>query len=357
MQEKIRSDALAKTAKAPDLRNVCLSVLALTALGVFALVLVFSVTWRHTGVYARISGPVELVSRAQFDIKMAQFAAQSGPKIAVLGDSFVYGAAMADAVGPDWRAFGLDSALARCLSERRAEGTGRPLHVANFGNNGLLPADLSVIADHVMAAGADLVLINVNVRSLSQDFNTEQDQFRYAWLRNEENGTDFFDRTLASLELAKTMYIDHEVAVLDNWIDARLDRILARSVDLPRDDTPDFGELNVLLQLKRRISTSTFDTDQSIQAAELADLLAQPSVYGFQIEMNPQLVRTVMDAETRNRLDEELVRFNAETGDKILVAPQDLQHEDFIDLLHVLPSGYEKYAATLCAQIAERGLL
>ncbi|MCW5705353.1 MAG: hypothetical protein KIT82_22575, partial [Bradyrhizobium sp.] len=122
---------------------------------------------------------VNVQTPATLYAKVEELRKAEGVKVAVLGDSLIFGRAMRDKGDKDWQAHTLSSQLQRWLAKKHP---GRPVLVSNFGMNGTLPADLDNLVRIVLAARPDVVVFDLSLRSFSRDFDRDGDLRTRDWL-------------------------------------------------------------------------------------------------------------------------------------------------------------------------------
>lgn len=284
-----------------------------------------------------VTGPVEMASAGQFHGKLGELRRAPGRRIVVLGDSLVFGQSLEADHSGDWRAHTLGRHLAACLSG--------DVSVLNFGQNGLLPRDIAAMLPHLLEAGAETVVFNVNSRSVSADFDAAAEQLSRPWL--DPLAAPPRIGVLARLDLARQRVFDGTAL---EFFGRKMD-VLFAALGLPgRAQTEDTV---VLLKLKQRYATARFDPETSIQTAALEILLTTPGVVAFDTLENPELLSRVARRSVWERLHEEktelVARTDAET--RFIPAPESLVAGDFLDFMHVSSEGYAKYAAGICARL------
>ena len=108
-------------------------------------------------------------------------------KVAMLGDSVVFGHALAEHGDRQWR----EHNIARLIEERiRREVPERDVLVMNLALNGALPADVDRMEQFVAACGMDLLIFDVGLRSFSPDFSRPEAVYSRPWLAQMSYGPD-----------------------------------------------------------------------------------------------------------------------------------------------------------------------
>ncbi|MCC6532440.1 MAG: hypothetical protein IT531_07825 [Burkholderiales bacterium] len=150
------------------------------ALLVFTLLLVLDfalrVVERRTFLVTEI---VDIQTPATLYSKLDYLRRFDGLKVVVLGDSVVYGRAMADAGEREWRRHTLSAQLQDRLFKL---GLDRPVLVLNLGMNGALMKDIERLVGHVLAAGTDKLILDVTLRSFSGDFSRPGEDISRPWM-------------------------------------------------------------------------------------------------------------------------------------------------------------------------------
>ena len=298
---------------------------------------------------ASLLGAVDLSGAAEFETKLEAFSKLEGTKAAVVGDSFVFGESMAPLAGRNWRSQTLDRQFEHCL---RGDKTGQA-KVANFGMNGLLPADMLAITRRLEAAGADMVIVNVNSRSMSADFNDAANQYGRPWLKDARPASfGLFGEAGAKLSLFKRLSYGGTPA---DWGHRIAGSAGAAFADWTAPAVGDDLQVT-LLKIKARYKTASYLPEKSAQAAALKELLAIPNVWAMRVIENPDLIQKVAGKSLRSSLDGEFAALVLASGAeaRLLPAPDNLESADFIDLVHVTGNGYQKYAQAACQTISSR---
>lgn len=315
--------------------------LALFAVCLSASAFVFNLIWPalSAGYSKSIQGPLDLNNASEFSQKVNSVGAFDGTKIALIGDSFIFSKTMADASGTKWRELTLDKHLTACLSGKVA--------VSNFGLNGLLPMDFEAISNRLFAANFDYVIININNRSVSKDFNDADNQYSREWIGSEIDAP----ATLTSkFSLFKRAAYNEYPAELGKRHAERIAELFG--LEREKSDTLNI-DMGSLLQLKSRYKTASFKTDASDQADALQRLLSNPKVIAFRTIENKTVLDSVINTEDQAALAGELTTLieSAKASERVLTSPGNLVPSDFIDFMHVTPSGQRKYADALCPQL------
>jgi lysophospholipase L1-like esterase len=303
-----------------------------------------------------IKQPVEIASPATLYAKLVAFRDFRGPKWVVLGDSLVYGHALAEHGYPDWR----NQVLTAQLERRLSAAQGGPVLVLNLGMNGLLPVDLERLMPLVVPLAPDLVLFDVTLRSLSAEFSAPGDSASRPWLadmRIDASGTLHTGASGSIDDLLRRWLVEHfilyrlrdflQMYVLDGTpreavraFHERLNRALKGR------DGADEGLL-LLLKAKNRYARINLDASNPQLTAlrrSLAYLAAahQKTIVFYATE-NPRLLPGLTDIERHKSLLAGLERIIAAEGGRLTAyqPPLDeLTPEHFLDHVHLNPVGY-----------------
>lgn len=301
------------------------------------------------GQFTKRGTAVEVESAAQFSAKLEYVRALEGLRVALIGDSFILGESLNPALGPDWRGETLDKRLSTCLS---APNPSSPVHVINFGLNGLLPEDMRRLRP-ALDEVTDLVVININSRSFASDFKGEEGRNSRSWIAAPlSNEASLMDVNSSRLALLKRYGFSESP---QDW-GQRVAQSFFGIFGPVETKSTRISEGILMLKLKSRYASASYDPKVSEQAAALADILSKPNVVAFRTIEDASRFRRAADGPTRARLDAELKALieTGNAGEKILPSPSDLTPDDYLDLVHVTPSGYEKYSRAMCKSLAAR---
>jgi hypothetical protein len=293
-----------------------------------------------------------------------------GRAIAVIGDSQIVGHAMAEHGDPYWRQHTLDRAL---IAKLAANPLTSEYFAVNFGANGLLPADIEVMAGDVSNAGAAAIVFNISLRSFSAAFNKPDTEFARPWLKTlcrdthlslprACDGAGISGRIQEFLTQHWRLY--QLLGMLeDRFIGGRLRDALvnltnqALSGARSSEDVDDM--LLLMLRARARFASVSFN-EAHLEARALARTLLAlrqssiPTVIYYSPE-NPAQFSEIMDPEraARNR-SALLSAVNSYASPQLIVAPPiDVPAENFLDYMHVNADGYRIVAARLFADLTE----
>lgn len=307
---------------------------------------------------------VEINSPLVLRTKLDAMRRAPGLKVAMLGDSLIYGHAMAEAGDSDWRAHALPPLIRTGLA---ANGVHKP-YVGNFGMNGLLPRDIEVLVPFFVAAKPDIVMIDLTLRSFSRDFAPASVQQSRPWIHN------FAAETTGGLPFPRQAIGTAGMPFADSYIIKIREFILARLFDGPikdlvsrarnklsnRDTTSMPAELLLALRAKQRYSDIDLlgDNPQWLALNRTLALLAesrQRAVIFYATE-NPDILPTLMAPPAHAAMIERLGETIASQGAGCVVfAPplKQLVPEDFIDHVHLNYQGNRKLAADLLFRVEQ----
>ena len=308
---------------------------------------------------------VDVQTPSQLFAKIEWFARHPGQKIAVIGDSVVYGATMGQHGHENWR----HDTLSRQLQALYDEET----LVMNFGMNGLLPADSFILGKILTQAGADALVVNIGLRAFSADFANPDKAFSRPWLKHmawqnsrvifaHEEVRDILHDSALSLEAFlkqnSALYQMLELAQMylfdgkpHDWIKTTHSQLNAAWQKTNTGLSPD---ILLQLQTKSRFSTIGLRPDTP-QVNALQNILSGewgiPTVV-FYAKENPAQIETLIRKKKfddfHDALDR-LVSAAAASGEHVsyLSAPAELRPEHFLDLVHVNSVGYSIYARAI----------
>jgi hypothetical protein len=307
---------------------------------------------------------VDIEDAATLFGKIAALSHAPGRRVAVIGDSLIFGFAMRAAGVPNWRDQNLTAKLRRRFADAHAD-----ISLANLGMNGALPADLEKVVDALIATGVDGIIMDVSLRSLSRDFAQPSAVFSRPWLRN-------FKITASGSLVLSDSRTGFDAAIeslaVNYWYTFRLrDQIRlyilgqepVEFVKEARDwfnrifkqpEEPLDPQIQLLLQTKARYENISLDVDNP-QFAALSRLLKKIAAKKiatliFYATERPDIIGSITTLELhRRRLSQlaDVIRKDGGATVKYLGPLESLQSDEFIDHVHVLPSGYAKYAALM----------
>ncbi len=114
--------------------------------------------------------PVDIQTRGLYDLRLSKLKMHPGKSAAVVGDSVVFGAHLAEKHGTKWPALALPGQLEIEL----AKSEHSRVSVLNLGINGLLFRELNCVVRDVLAYKPDILFINVSPRAFAADFASDE---------------------------------------------------------------------------------------------------------------------------------------------------------------------------------------
>lgn len=160
-------------------RSFLVRLLAIAALLLFMIASVDLAVRKSFEATSLLEDAVEIDSPRTLYAKLDALRNFQGLKVAVLGDSLVYGHSLAEHGVSDWHRQNLTAILAKQIEEK---SQGQPVMVMNLGMNGALPADIQHLVRVLLDAKPDVVIFDVTLRSFSSEFAKPDTQNSRAWL-------------------------------------------------------------------------------------------------------------------------------------------------------------------------------
>lgn len=296
----------------------------------------------------------------------------------LIGDSLWFGQTMQAHGNQDWQTDTLDKQLAGLSPDAKDR-------FINLGMDGLLPSEILTIAHASKQSGADGVIVNIGLRSVSEDFNAPNDTSR-DWLadfRIDHDGAVHWD----SVKDDPLHKVAHRVSLalgnhLQSWNALRRWRMQSFGDAPAQAATTLFGRVSgktiqltpapparnrldrlAALKAKARYRTARFDPDQSDQARAIVELagLADPSftvIFVYAVE-NPKMISRIVGetdmAEHRAELAQLIntARLSSDTPQAIHFIDDidGLTTDHFLDLVHVDAEGYAAYARSILGHL------
>ena len=310
---------------------------------------------------------VDIQSPAMLELKLEHLARHPGMKVVLLGDSLVYGRAMAMHGDAAWREHTLSALLQQRLM---AAAPQRNPMVMNLALNGALPADFEQLVKLIAPARPGLVVINLNVRSFSEDFAKPGTIMSREWLADGEVSREPETVPAALNEGIEGVasglmqrlwflyrsrdYLHYRVmnAPPQVWLRRLRKRIGPRPEDQGGDAA--FRRDLLLMKVKKRYETANLRADNpQRQALERTLALLEregiPVVLFYGQEDSRQRGR-VISKERYEALRGQLadvLRPHLGTGAAYVPGPEDIASEHYLDYVHVDREGYRMLAETL----------
>lgn len=317
----------------------------------------------HTSLVGR---EVEIQDAATLFAKMDDLSRLPGRRIAVIGDSLVFGFAMRAAGVADWRRENLPAKL-----RPRFASAGADISLENLGMNGVLPADLEKIVSGLLAKGVDGIIMDVTLRSLSDEFSVPAAEYSRRWLKGFaispagsivlSSSTNAFDDVVESAainysylfrlrEQLRLSALGQDPAELTRGLRDGLNAAFVKSRQ------PVDPHIEALFQAKARYAHIRLD-ESNLQIAALTRLVKTiaahkiPAVIFYATE-RPDIIASITNPALHARRLERLQQLIVSNGGPTVryIGPlASLKPDEFIDHVHVLPSGYEKYADAIAS--------
>lgn len=317
---------------------------------------------------ARLAEPTPLDDGPTLVARLSALRRHDGPTVALLGDSVIYGRALLEHEAGDWRTENLAPALQSALC--------CDMLAVNLGMNGALPVDQAALLPSVLAAGPDLVVLDVSLRSFSADFRDPTEQASRPWLSEVRPTATFSERLDGQRPGERLTRVlraaGSRVWALyryRGWMQARfLSGIPRDAVTRSRDraieaiegdpEDPDAAlDAELALMLRTKARYATVDLADHPQAAALREVLTalrdhEQSAVLFYSTENPSLLPSLVDTEAYAAdlaALEALIR--AELGPRqVWLGPEpDADPATFLDHVHRTSAGL----ATLGARIGD----
>lgn len=294
---------------------------------------------------AELASPVPITSAAVLDGALDGLRRADGLRVALLGDSVVYGRALEEH-GGDWRSGELASRLGE-----RLDAT-----VVNLAMEGSVPADQERLVEHVLAAGVDLVVLDVSLRSFSADF--AEGGLSRDWLAMEPGAVVDGGPGVGGAVEGGLARVAHRAWLLPryrSWLQARYlggppKAAVKRARDAandwllgaaePSEDEALEAELMLMLKAKGRYASVALDGHPQLEAMErLVRRLAEagtPTILFYATESPSMLPQLVDEARHRQQLGELERRLAAAGGERVvwLGFEDDLPASHFLDHVH-----------------------
>jgi lysophospholipase L1-like esterase len=307
---------------------------------------------------------VEINSLQVLQTKLHALRRGNSLKVAMLGDSLVYGYAMAEAGDRDWRSHSLPPLLRK---ELISNGLHEP-YVSNFGMNGLLPKDIEYLVPYFVAAKPDILMFDLTLRSFSRDFSPDHTQHSRTWIENlateKSNSSFFFGKASHSIEIvfANSYIVNVREFVLawifegsiKDWVSKIRNRLGQR------DATSIPSELLLAMRAKQRYLDIDLQADnpqwQSLNRALSMLAEGHQRTVVFYATENPDILPSLMSSGTHAAMIAKLEKTVTNQGtDCIIFIPplKSLVPEDFIDHVHLNYQGNQKLSAELQIRIEQ----
>ncbi|MVT67115.1 hypothetical protein GPL21_18610 [Bradyrhizobium pachyrhizi] len=311
---------------------------------------------------------IDVQSPAALYAKLEEFRKFDGVKVAVLGDSLIFGRAMRDKGDTAWQAHTLSSQLQNWLAEKHP---GQKVLVANFGMNGTLPTDLENLVRIVLPSKPDAIVFDLSLRSFSRDFDREGETRTRLWLDTlsvDANGTYSTGKGTSGITgwshdaLVNWWFLYRSRDFLQAlWFDGSpfnflmglrdaADKRLQGSTGATGDE---LGDVVLLMRARARYEKIDLAPDNP-QRQALDRILRrvseakQPTLIFYATE-NPKVLPDLLPQQKFAELQAQLVQIiSPRPPDRVYVGPlATLPASEFLDHVHLDKAGYAQLSAEL----------
>lgn len=313
---------------------------------------------------ALLSAAAEINSPATVFAKIDALRRFRGLKVAVVGDSLIYGRSLQEHGIEPWRERNLTAAISQAM---QSSSSGREVMVMNFGMNGITPSDLGTLVPLIMSAKPDLIFMDVTLRSFSRDFDDPNASARQ-WLTtihiSPQTGTLSVHEAGSPINSALSAFmLNHfylyrireivQFALFEaqpkeflTRVRDRMNAFLGENKSAP--PAPD--ELMLQLKAQKRYAKVDLHDDnpqweayrQLLQALKTAK---QKTVIFYATE-NPNIRESLIEDAAYQALVAKISKTTEADGDEIrFLGPlSELEPAEFLDHVHLTPSGYQVLA-------------
>jgi lysophospholipase L1-like esterase len=317
-----------------------------------------------------INDIVEIQSPSVLEAKLDYLKHFGGYKVVLLGDSIIYGAVLREHGDHQWREHNLANVLTRRI---RMDFPDRDVLVMNLGMNGAVPGDIEVLA-HLLDDGCpDLVVLDISLRSFSEDFSLPAERLSRPWLAELEDQDAVPNRQshASCLEHGLKKFLMQQWAIYRyrDFLQLRLlgkqpgealrdlhehiDQTL-RSPNATAENSED--EFILAMKARQRYQSIHLRPDHA-QRQALEGLLTHLSqrkqkTVVFYAKENPQTITSLIDQrEYAELIDclEKIIISTAGPETRYLRSLAELGPERFLDHVHVDGRGYEILAKHIWA--------
>lgn len=314
--------------------------------------------------------PVDIQSPATLSLKLQRLETFDGVKVALLGDSLIYGHAMAEHGDTKWREHDLATLIQKRL---QTKSPGMHSLALNLGMNGATVCDVKLALGLVLEALPDLVIMDLTLRSFSEDFNPEKERLTRPWLADMRStydwDTGFWTPRFAEhywMLYRSRNFLQYLILGAPPEIFARQQRdaLIKR---LTKDKFASMERLDanflLIMQAKKRFESVSLSED-SAQVQCLKDILAlldrkKQSALFFYATENPGVRPSILDQGRYDRLLQrlqEIVDTHAGEHVRFISPVYYAPASRYLDQVHVDAKGYEMLLETLWPYI-EKSLL
>lgn len=313
---------------------------------------------------------VDVQTPATLYAKVEELRKAEGVKVAVLGDSLIFGRAMRDKGDKAWQAHTLSSQLQRWLAEKHP---GRPVSVSNFGMNGTLPADLDNLVRIVLAAKPDVVVFDLSLRSFSRDFDRDGDLRTRDWLdalRVSDDGT-YSTAGRGIVKWSQDQLINHwflyrsrdffQALLFDgsplNFLTGLRDQADKWFRGSKKTAEDDLGDVVLLMRARSRYEKIDLAADNPQRQAldrvlQRLAAVKQPTLIFYATE-NPSVLPELLPRAKFDELQGQLAQIiSSQSPGGVFVGPLAIYPAaDFLDHVHLNEAGYRRLTEVLGPRI------
>ena len=340
--------------------------LVVITVGLFFIVLDLGLrAWLFKGNAAAI--PVDIQSPSVLSLKLEELGRFEGKRVVLLGDSLIFGQAMAIHGDNDWREHTLDAVLRRRLEQVFPDSK---VLVLNLGINGVLPCDLSRMVDMVLDYSPDLIIMDINLRAFSSDFQKKGGHHARPWLAEMRGPWDLVtgDMTPGLAQRYWTLYRARDflqTLVLGSNPEEFAKKVRSQLTDSlkPKNDSstgPIDDTMVLLMKAKKRYSRITLTADNpQVEALKVAmkqlNKAGQSTLLFYAVENPEQLPFIISGKRYQSFLSDLEKIIGQNTGSQIrFIRPDNkVLTGNYLDQIHVDALGYQMLADELWPVIKE----
>jgi len=321
------------------------------------------------GMNADIQSPSHL--KPKFD-QIAADVATGKNVIVLIGDSLWFGATMGEHGDQEWRRHTLDKQLTEAISNRFTATNSNHISalspsIINLSYNGMLPHEMQILSQHVRTLGAQGVIIDIALRSVSQDFQSPNDVSR-SWLRELEvtpdgaisyNRQDKRDDILHRISHGISNFLINNLSLFGWRAQLRQEFFGGNpsawstkfATGWKGTNNAPLSQAMALLKTKKRYQSASFNPNQNVQSQALMEIFSMAdenfSVLAVYAELNPAIYQRVVEPKTLEKERANLAKMiqtaqNSYLG--FIPKIQGLEGTMFLDLVHVNKDGYRFYS-------------
>lgn len=330
---------------------------------VFFCLLIIDLIVVHHFPHHLIQKTVDIQSPELLYVKLNEFKNFNGVKVLTLGDSLIFGRTMRDRGDIGWENHTFSSQLEDELKRRYP---GKPIMVANFGINGVLPSDLENLIRITLPLKPDLIIFDVTLRSFSRDFQDVSSSRE--WLNNfsiAQNGEFLTNAPLHDFmvnhwalyrmkDLIQALIFDGQPVnfftrkrnELNSWLQKKSKSTESEVILLfkarSRYDRIDLAEDNPQKKALERALTKLKDA-------------GQPTIAFYATE-NPEDLGNLIDKDKFTDLQNQLKDVMLKGGNTFeWIGPLGIyDHSNFLDHVHLNQEGYRRLVAEIVNLVTKK---